>query len=85
MSWPELDWDSVDHWAVGLVVKEHVLMQLNYPEKLLAAGGLRRKGVKEPDIAMILRVSRSELEALLRRWSRLPQSQRTRLSQLVSA
>jgi len=65
------DPESVDEWAVDLVVKEGVLMNLNYSEKLVAAGRMSRKKMRWSEMTSRLRVSEEELMSLVKRAGRM--------------
>jgi hypothetical protein len=62
-----IDMSEVDHWAVNIVVREHVRMNLNYTEKLVALKGLKRQKLSDERICDILRVPQKELDAMVRR------------------
>jgi hypothetical protein len=70
------DPDSVDEWAVDLVVKEGVLMNLNYSEKLVAAGRMSRKKMSWSKMRARLRVSEEELMSLTKRATRMREKQK---------
>lgn len=64
------DMQQVDEWAVGLVVKEGVRMNLNSHERVVAAVQMRDMGIKAPEIADRMRCTIKDVEALWRRWAR---------------
>lgn len=71
MSVPEpFDPMCVDQWAVNLVVREGVRMNLNEHERVVAAVQMRDTGIKAPEIADRMRCTVKDVEALWRRWAR---------------
>lgn len=65
-----LDLYAVDWWAVDLVVKEGVLMNLNATERVIAAWRMKESGIKCPDIAIILKTDELGVRALWKRYAR---------------
>lgn len=72
MQQPEpFDIKQVDEWAVRLVVREGVRMNLNPHEQVVAAASMRDTGIKAPEIADRMRCSIRDVQALWRRWDRV--------------
>lgn len=65
------DLESVDEWAVKIVVKEGVFVRLNPTEKIIATVLLRDDGMRAPAIADRLHVDPKDIEAMIRRWERV--------------
>lgn len=65
-----LELHTVDWWAVDLVVKEGVLMNLNATERVMAAWEMKKRGIKSGDIAAVLKTDQLGVEALWRRYER---------------
>lgn len=66
-----LDLQQVDEWAVRLVVREGVKMNLNVHEQVVAAAQMRDLGIKAPEIADRMRCRVKDVEAMWRRWGRV--------------
>lgn len=72
MQQPEpFDIKQVDEWAVRLVVREGVKMNLNVHEQVVAAAQMRDMGIKAPEIADRMRCSIKDVQAMWRRWDRV--------------
>lgn len=65
-----LELHTVDWWAVNLVVKEGVLMNLNVTERVIAAWEMKKRGIKSTDIALVLKTDQMGVRALWRRYQR---------------
>lgn len=66
-----LDFDAVDRWAVNLVVREGVRMNLSYAERIVAVREMSRQRLRVSEMADRLRCSASDVEALLARARRM--------------
>lgn len=67
-----LDLTTVDEWAVSLVCREGVKMNLNTTERVVAAVRMRDEyGLLAPEIAARLRCELKDVEAMWRRWRRV--------------
>lgn len=67
----EFNPDEIDEWAVDLVVKEGVQMNLNYSEKVVAVGRMTRKKMRGAEITARLRINDRELNTLVQQSGRL--------------
>ena len=63
----QIDFSTVDMWAIRLVVHEGVKMNLSYEERLIAAWKMRQQGMNQREIAHRLRISMNECEAICQR------------------
>jgi hypothetical protein len=66
-----LDLHTVDRWAVDLVVKEGVLMNLNSTERVIAAWEMKQRGMSSVAIGLVLKTDQIGVEALWRRYERV--------------
>jgi hypothetical protein len=69
----DLSPDAVDYWAVDLVVREGVLMNLSYTEQVVAVRQMWERGITLPEMAVRLRCSLKDVRAMIRRWDRFRQ------------
>ena len=76
----ELDLDSVDQWAIDLVINEGIWMNLSYCEMIVAVRQLTDRGLSASEVAEKLRCTQVDVFNIKRRWSRLADIQRQRLS-----
>lgn len=65
-----LDLEKVDEWAVGLVVREGVLMNLSRDEATIAVGRMREMGLPHQVVTARLRITVTQMEAMERRYRR---------------
>lgn len=67
----DIDLSQVDEWAVGLVVREGVLMNLSIPEKMVAIREMTKLGISQAEQASRLRTNIAEIECLKQRLVRI--------------
>lgn len=85
MAYPDFIPEEVDHWAVGLVVNEGVRMNLNYSSQVVAARKMMAMRLGEQTIAMRLRTTEAEAEALIKRGVRADAKDRQSLSVIAGS
>lgn len=66
-----LDFDSVDEWAVNIVVREGAFINLNGTEKIVAVARMKELNLGETEIADRLHCEIKDVDAMFRRWRRI--------------